>query len=280
MHGLNTSIGQSFFERTAQILCDGEKRKFKDLTITASQQAVISEIISSLKNKKRKPNLKQENKDIFSRTGKSNISIPNFDADVYYEDSKNIVLIEIKTVKPNSGIFKVEKEKILLAKAALKNLHLEKNIYFYLAFPFDPLNDTKSGYDKERFFNYSVDFKKFFDTDEVLLADEFWNFLSNVKETMNDILSIINSISKPDFMSNYNFINQPQNINSNLNHYKKLLTQWYLYRELNTFDNRKTLIQISKKDKKIEKLLNQNLFDTEGKYKLDRINALYQSLYK
>ncbi|HMN23867.1 MAG: TdeIII family type II restriction endonuclease [Ignavibacteriaceae bacterium] len=278
MHGLNTSIGQSFFERTAQILCDGEKRKFKELTITASQQAVISEIISSLKNKKSEPNLKQENKNIFYRTGKSNISIPNFDADVYYEDSKNIVLIEIKTVKPNSGIFKVEKEKILLAKAALKNLYPAKNIYFYIAFPFDPLNDVKSGHDKARFFNYSVDFKKFFDSDEVLLADEFWNFLSNGKETMNEILGIINSISKPDFMSNYNFINEPQNLDSDLNHYKELLIQWNLYRELETVNNRKSLIQKSKKDKKIEKLLNQNLFDTEGIYKVDRINTLHQSL--
>lgn len=275
---LNNIVDNTFFERTAQILCDGEKRKFKELTITASQQAVISEIISSLKNKKSEPNLKQENKNIFYRTGKSNISIPNFDADVYYEDSKNIVLIEIKTVKPNSGIFKVEKEKILLAKAALKNLYPAKNIYFYIAFPFDPLNDVKSGHDKARFFNYSVDFKKFFDSDEVLLADEFWNFLSNGKETMNEILGIINSISKPDFMSNYNFINEPQNLDSDLNHYKELLIQWNLYRELETVNNRKSLIQKSKKDKKIEKLLNQNLFDTEGIYKVDRINTLHQSL--
>jgi len=33
MHGLNTSIGQSFFERTAQILCDGEKESLKTLQL-------------------------------------------------------------------------------------------------------------------------------------------------------------------------------------------------------------------------------------------------------
>ncbi len=211
MHGLNTSIGQSFFERTAQILCDGEKRKFKDLTINEDQQAVISEIISSLKNNKTKPNLEQENQQIFSAKGKRTLSIPNFDADVYYEDENDIVVIEIKTVKPNSGIFKVEKEKILLAKAALKNLFPKKNVFYYLAFPFDPLNEEKCGYDKNRFFNYSIDFKKFFDNDEVLLADEFWNFLSGEEETMQAILGIINSISKPDFMAKYNFINNSQN---------------------------------------------------------------------
>ncbi|MDP2366192.1 MAG: TdeIII family type II restriction endonuclease, partial [Ignavibacteria bacterium] len=157
-----------FFERTAQILCDGEKRKFKDLTINEAQQSIVSEVISSLKNNKSKPNLKEENNQLFSAKGKSSLNIPNFDADVYYEDENDIVVIEIKTVKSNSGIFKVEKEKILLAKAALKNLNPKKNIFYYLAFPFDPLNEEKCGYNKKRFFNYSVDFKKFFDGAEVL----------------------------------------------------------------------------------------------------------------
>jgi len=267
-----------FFERTAQILCDGEKRKFKNLTINTTQQSAVNEIISSLKNNNSKPNLIRENELIFSELGKASNSIPNFDADVYYEDGNNIVIIEIKTVKPNSGIFKVEKEKILLAKAALKNLHPKKNVYYYLAFPFDPLNKEKYGYDKERFFSYSIDFKKFFDSDEVLLADEFWNFLSGEKETMQDILAIINYISTPDFMTKYNFINDSNNLISDEKIYKELLQQWFLKKELQVVDNRKTLLELSQKDKKIIKLLNQNLFDTEGKYKEDRINSLIQSL--
>lgn len=274
MHGLNTSIGQSFFERTAQILCDGEKRKFKDLAINNNQQAVISEIISSLKNNKIKPNLKEENRKVFSADGREMLTIPNFDADVYYEDENDIVAIEIKTVKPNSGIFKVEKEKILLAKAALKNLFPNKNIYYYLAFPFDPLNESTCGYDKIRFFNYSVDFKKFFDSEEILLADEFWNFLSGEKETMQNILSIINSISKPDFMIKYDFINESKNKISDSERYKQILESWCLNRELKIFNNYSLLNNISKNVKHTTKLLNQNLFDAEAKYKEDRINSL------
>lgn len=278
MHGLNTSIGQSFFEKTAQILCDGEKRKFKNLTINTTQQTAVNEIISSLKNNNSKPNLIKENELIFSELGKASNSIPNFDADVYYEDENDIVVIEIKTVKPNSGIFKVEKEKILLAKAALKNLHPSKNVYYYLAFPFDPLNENKCGYDKERFFSYSIDFKKFFDGAEVLLADEFWNFLSGEKETMQEILRIINSISMPDFMSNFNLINDSNSTISDSKKYTKLLKEWFLIRELKFIENKHTIEELSKKNKKLTKLLNQNLFDTEGKYKDDRINSLLQSL--
>ena len=33
MHGLNTTLGQSFFENVANILCDGEKRKFTGLSL-------------------------------------------------------------------------------------------------------------------------------------------------------------------------------------------------------------------------------------------------------
>jgi len=278
MHGLNTSIGQSFFERTSQILSDGEKRKFNNLTINKKQQSIINEIISSLKNNKSKPNLKNENKLIFSAKGNSSQSIPNFDADVYYEDVNDIVAIEIKTVKPNSGIFKVEKEKILMAKASLKNLHPNKNVYYYLAFPFDPLDSNSCGFDKHRFFNYSVDFKKFFDPDEILLADEFWSFLSGEKETMQTILEIINSISKSDFMTNYHFLNDPQNCGFDFNKYSELLNEWHLNRESNIVKNKKAVENSSKNNNKLMKLLNQNLFDTKGEYKEDRIISLLETL--
>lgn len=278
MHGLNTSIGQSFFERTAQILSDGEKRKFNDLKINENQQSIINEIISSLKNNKSKPNLKNENKLIFTAKGNSSQSIPNFDVDVYYEDTNDIVAIEIKTVKPNSGIFKGEKEKILMAKAALKNLNPAKNVYYYLAFPFDPLNSNSCGFDKHRFFNYSIDFKKFFDNDEVLLADEFWDFVSGENETMPTILKIINSISKPDFMTSYNFLNDPKNSVSDLNKYSELLNEWNLNREFIMIKEMKDVKSSYEKNNKLMRLLNQNLFNTKGEYKEDRINSLFETL--
>ena len=220
MHGLNTSIGQSFFEKVSQILCDGEKRKFENLTLSKDQQSTISDIVASLKNKTRLPNLPEENKEIFVKHDKTNVEAPNFSADVFYEEDDTIVLIELKTVKPNSDIFKEQKTKFLNAKAALKNKFPLKKVFFYLGFPFDPLHDEKCGYDKVRFFNYSVDFKKYIATEEVLLADELWDFLSQQHGTMKEILSIINAIAKPDFMEEINFINDTQNIEVDIEKYR------------------------------------------------------------
>lgn len=280
MHGLNTSIGQSFFESVAQILCDGEKREFKDLLINSSQQSAINEIMISLKNRKQKPALIKENKLLFNNIKQNNLSIQNFTADVYFEDEKKIVAIELKTVKPNSGVFNKEKEKILNAKAGLKNKFSEKEIFFYLGFPFDPLSEEECGYDKSRFFNYGIDFKKFFDPDEVLLADELWDFLSEEKNTMNTILDIINSISKPDFMEKYNFINNYTNFQVNPELYNSILREWFLKRDLEIVKNFSSLKSKSEKQKTIQRVLKQNLFNKEGKYKENRINTLLWELRK
>ena len=63
LHGLNTTLGQSFFENVAHILSNGEKRTFKSCKITAKQQNAILEIITDLKNGQREPNLDEENEE-------------------------------------------------------------------------------------------------------------------------------------------------------------------------------------------------------------------------
>jgi hypothetical protein len=280
MHGLNTSVGQSFFEKTAHILCDGEKREFSDMTISKDQQSIISDIMASLKNRARKPNLLTENEEVFNYQDNIIVEAPNFSADVYFEEDDKLVLIELKTVKPNSDIFKEQKNKFLNGKAALKNKYPQKKVFFYLGFPFDPLHTERCGYDKERFFNYSVDFKKYFAPEEVLLADELWNFLSQEKNTMEEILSIINVIAKPDFTEKFNFINNYANFNIDSERYFNILQEWFLKRDLEVVLNFSALISKSEKRKNIKRLLKQNLFEKKGKYKEDRINALLWELHK
>lgn len=280
MHGLNTSLGQSFFERTAHILSDGEKRKFANMLVSREQQSIISDIIASLKNKTRTPNLSTENDEIFISEQMGEVEAPNFTGDVYFEEDDKIILIELKTVKPNSDIFKEQKNKFLNAKAALFNLFPSKQIIFYLGFPFDPLHEAKTGYDKRRFFNYSVDFKKYFADEEVLLADELWDFLSEEKETMKIILEIINSISKPDFIEKFNFINKSMNYEIDKIKYEKILTEWFLNRELEIVRNYDNLKEMPVNQKSIKRNLSQNLFDHENKYKENRITALINYISK
>lgn len=278
MHGLNTSLGQSFFENVAHIMSDGIKRKFVDQLITAEQQSVISNIISGLKNHAREPNLIKENEEIFLKYGEPTVYATNFTADVYYEEDDTLTLIELKTVKPNSDIFKEQKNKFLNAKAALFKKFPEKELKFYLGFPFDPLNDTRVGYDKDRFFNYSIDFKKYFDKQEVLLADELWDFLSQEKETMPRILEIINSIAEPDFMEKFNFINDPKNFEISNEKFKAILSQWYLHRDLKIFNNYSKLKKVAETEKRLQRILRQNLFDSKTNYKEKRAYSLLNVL--
>ncbi|MBI5730451.1 MAG: TdeIII family type II restriction endonuclease [Ignavibacteriales bacterium] len=278
MHGLNTSLGESFFEHVAHILCDGEKRKFNRMMIDQGQQSTISNIMASLKNNTRIPNLATENNEIFSAPNTTLVEAPNFSADVYYEEENRLVLIELKTVKPNSDIFKEQKSKFLNGKAALKNRFPAKEILFYLGFPFDPLHHEKCGFDKERFFDYSIDFRKYFATEEVLLADELWNFLSQEEGTMEELLSIINIIATPNFMDKFNFINEPANIDADQERYKNILEDWFLYRDLTVINNYDNIRRYSEGHRNVQRLLSQNLFDLNNKYKENRIITLLEAI--
>lgn len=272
-HGLNTSMGQTFFERVSHILCDGTKKEFKGLKISHEQQTIVSDIITELKNGNQPPNLSRENGLIFANNSVQDKIASNFTADCFYEETDKLVAIELKTVKPNSGVFKNEKEKMLAAKAGLKNIHPTKEVIFYLGFPFDPLSDTKTGSDKNRFMNYSVDFKKYFETNEFLLADELWNYLSGDTNTMQQLLDIINKIATPQFMEIYNFLNDSNNKGLHKEEYLKYLNEWNLHSEvLLVQKNDEIYPEISRRGNLI-RIFNQPIFK-DGNYNRERFNIL------
>ena len=269
-HGLNTTLGQSFFEKVSHILCDGEKKEYKDLHRSQQQQDAVTEIITALKNGQQSPSLQHENTLIFCNNTLQNKEVANFTADCYYEDAHSVVAIELKTVRPNSGVFKNEKDKMLSAKAGLKNKYPNKDIFYYLAFPFDPLSDTPTGSNKTRFMQHSVDFTKFIAPDEVLLADELWDFLSDDTDTMQQILDIINVIATTDFQNKYDFLNEPQNRKNEWTRYLQQLNEWKLFSEIAWLD---TVRQKQNKSKTLTRKFNQSLFDKDGDYRDERLNC-------
>jgi len=260
---LNTTLGLSFFENVAHILSDGEKRTFKNCEYFEEQKRVINEIITDLKNGDKKPNLEEENHLIFSiKKGKLK-KAPNFTADVFIIEKNYIEAIELKSVRPNAGEMRGEKLKILSAKACLKLLYPDKEIRYFIGFPFDPLSDTPTRYDKERFMKHLIEFEKYFDPKEVLLAGELWDRLSGETNTMEKILEIINQIAKPDFLEKYEFINNPQNFEKNRGKYLAILKEWFLFNEIKIFENYDKL-KVSN-----YRLLHQELFKN-GKYNIRR----------
>ena len=184
LHGLNTTLGQTFFENVAHILSDGEKRQYTskklgNLPITKQQKENINDLITALSTSQASPNPENENQKLFINENTEIVSAIDFSADVFIEDTAHITAIELKTVRPNSGEMRGEKQKILEGKAALFKKFTGKTIKFFIGFPFDPTNEeSETGYDKTRFLGSNINMNKFFAPDETLIAGELWDFLS------------------------------------------------------------------------------------------------------
>lgn len=194
LHGLNTSLG-SGFESMSHILSGGYKRKFTGsyrLKIKRSQAEQVEKIIRDLKAGTHKPNLAREDGLIVRyNANEDEIDSLDFTVDTYIERRDTIIAVELKSVRPNSGEGRGEKQKILYGKAALKLQNPNKKIKYLVGFPFDPTSPTPTGYDKDRFFDHLIEFKRFFDKNEILIASELWDYLGGSTKTMESILDVI-----------------------------------------------------------------------------------------
>jgi hypothetical protein len=274
MHGLNTSLGQSFFENVARILCIGAKKTFKNQKIYAKQARIISEIMTDLKNSSHFPNLVREEDLLNANSNGKMIETSDFTVDCLNITSDKVIAVELKSVRPNSGEMRGEKQKILTAKAVLNNLYPTKEVKYYFGFPFDPLSDISTGFDKERFLNHLIEGSKFLNKDEFLLSEELWCFLSGDENSMQQILDIIISIATPDFMKKFEFLNTNDSIITNNLRYKEIVEKWFLYGELEIANNIEVLKRKAETVIKANKYINQNPFDDDGLYNDNRAKYL------
>jgi hypothetical protein len=273
MHGLNTSLGQSFFEKTAYILSNSKKKDFKGNKISEGQVTEVSRIITNLKNRVNEPNLQTENERIWLADSGEETDAHDFTIDIFWEDETEVVGIEAKTVRPNSDVSKETKDKILRAKCVLKKLYPGKNIKFFYGFPFDPfgLNPTTS--DKSEFMNKNVNFSKYFAEDEVLLASEFWDYISGSANTMETILEIINAVATTDFPSKLDFLRNKTNAETFREEYLSLLSLWQLNREKALIENESLIRQQIQGNRALTRIYNQDIF-IKGDYNENRISQL------
>ncbi|HAH51255.1 MAG TPA: TdeIII family type II restriction endonuclease [Balneola sp.] len=278
MHGLNTTLGQTFFENIAQLLSDGEKREYTskklgNLPILKTQKDSINDLMTDLSNSIVKPNLENEDKKINIDDKSEEVDAIDFSADVYFEDENEVVAIELKSVKPNSGEMRGEKRKILEGKAAFfKKYGDSKSIRFLIGFPFDPTSEESTASNKEKFLGSIINMNKFFHIDETLVANELWDYLSGEENTMENILEIINQISTTDFMTKYKILNN--GVSKTSKDYTDILKSWNLYSELELSENYELLEKNIEGDKRLIKWLNKNCFDNKGAYRFDRYNLL------
>ncbi|MDN5349929.1 MAG: hypothetical protein PWQ54_1325 [Bacteroidales bacterium] len=281
LQGLNTTLGQTFFENVAHHLSNGEKREYTskrlgNLPIKQSQRNHIAQIIADLSNTTSTPNLNNENALLFAQYNDAEINAMDFSADVFIEDATSVVAIELKSVKPNSGEMKGEKQKILEGKAALYNHFPGKQIHFYIGFPFDPTvnpaNEAVTSHNKPRFLGSIINMNKYFDMNESLVANELWDLLSGQQNTMGEILTIINTVSTTSFLEKFQFLSNGANRIKPA--YLTQLTEWHLYSEIELINNNTTIIQKIANNKALTRIYNKNSIDSKGNYSWERYNEL------
>lgn len=287
LQGLNTTLGQTFFENVANLLCNGEKREYTskkmgNLKITKTQKNNVSKIITDLSNSKKRPDLEYENNLLFQNSSTQFENALDFSADVFFEDENSITGIELKSVKPNSGEMRGEKQKILEGKAALYRKFPGKKINFYIGFPFDPTvnphDESETSFNKKRFLDSIINMNKFFAQNETLLAGEFWDFLSGQNKTMEEILIIINTISTTSFQKKFQIISD--NSKRKEPEYITQLKEWNLFSEIELIKNNDFIIRKIGSNRDLTRIYNKTSFDSDGKYNIERYNKLKDLLEK
>lgn len=284
LHGLNTSIGQSFFENVAHHLCDGEKREYTSGRLGIQEipqrlKSKINEIHTSFGENTKRPNLLEENsaiKNILDSLNQNdtNVHSTDFSTDVYFETEENIIAIELKSVKPNSGQMKLEKLKILEGKSALMYKNPSKNVCFYIGFPFDPTVDIDKpcSYNKTRLMDSVISLNKYFAPEEVLIASELWDLLSGTTGTMEEILIIINTIATPQFMELFTYL--LDNNNRIKDRYREILNEWHLISEIELLNKDEDIKQAIIGNTTLKRVYNNSPFNNKGIYNTDRYYKL------
>ena len=87
-------------------------RKLGNLKVTSIQSSNVNKIIKSLDTFQNSPDMQKENDILYKEDDSDFESAPDFSADVFIEDDKEIIAIELKSVRPNSGEMRGENKNI------------------------------------------------------------------------------------------------------------------------------------------------------------------------
>jgi type II restriction enzyme len=193
IQSINTTIGQDIFEPIAAIIARprfkqavNQYKQFDD-KISVSAQRVIQTIMDDLTTARVSPDKTSEVERILAiaRSGKiQNIKRPRID--LFLESKSGVeYYIDMKTAKPNASQF-VAFKRTLLEWAAIRGVaNPEVQIRTMLAIPYNP-------YEPEPYQRWTL--QGLFDLkNEILIADEFWNFLGG-DSTYEDLLDVFEQV--------------------------------------------------------------------------------------
>lgn len=193
VQSINTTVGQNVFEEIAVAIARPHYKqsvrqynKF-DQTVTNQAHRLVETFVEDLATGHTAPDKDNETRQILAvaQSGgmrKIESSLPDLfleshDGDEYY--------FEIKTAKPNKSGFKEFKRLLLNWIAMRGRVNPQAKIHTILAIPYNPYEPKP--YDR-------LTLRKLFDLkNEVLVAEEFWNFLGG-ENTYEDLLSVFEQV--------------------------------------------------------------------------------------
>lgn len=191
IHSVNTMLGQSIFEKVAEIIA---RPNFDE---AASQHKVegylnenavleIHNIMMSLKSARSCADTDQEDRRIRLAATRGKLSkIRRIRADLFLRKGNCEYYFEIKTVKPNIDVFARTKEKLLQWKALRYSVEQAILVKSYICIPYNP--EAPNPYSRWTL-------QGLFDLpNEVLVAEEFWDFLGG-RGTYDNLLDIFEQV--------------------------------------------------------------------------------------
>jgi len=186
IHSLATILGQSVYEKVAQIIAEPHfdvAETGYDVTgeITNEENSAISKILQEIKSRTRKADKEKEINEILKANSNGGRKI-TVRADLFLKRGNEEYYIEIKTAKPNIDVFVKSKQKLLEWVALRK-----KKVNTILAIPYNPYHPepysrfTMQGY---------LDEQK-----ELYVAEKFWELLGG-EGTYQEVLDIFDEVGK------------------------------------------------------------------------------------
>ena len=167
VHSWSTSFGQQFYEPIARSIAfssdkDAHEQWESPVEISEDRIRIIDKIVTELDNKKRKPDVDNEIKEILSIPNKNLIEDGTDNiVDVYFDKK---YLFDIKTVGPNKSNW------ISFKKMTLKwSARMNKRVYGTIAIPYNP--KAPKPYSSSAVKNYMQVGK------DVLVAEGFWDLI-------------------------------------------------------------------------------------------------------
>ena len=194
IQSLNTTFGTTIFEKVAEQIAIGnfdhvELQKKMSGEFSSDAQSKVTEIMNDLRSGKSTPAHKRELEEIrrFCTSGTQiQTKLPN--ADVFLVKGGRLFLIDIKTVKPNSGEF--EKYKQFMLEWICSTLYEEPgaDVRTIIAMPYNP-------YYPDPYKRWTMrGMLEIENQSQLMVDDEFWNFLAGGDDVYEDLLDCFKNV--------------------------------------------------------------------------------------